>query len=313
MSSDLWVEKYRPTSVDNYLFADLGIRNKVLGWIQDGQIPHLLIHGPPGTGKSSLASVLLRALHIQDGDLLYINASEENSIDTVRTKILTFAQSMPYGLFKVVLLEEADRMSAGQDALKRVLEDYAATCRFIITTNHRQKIIPAIASRCQEIQLSCHSLEACLERSLEILLQEGVELNDEDLSNVEKYVRAHMPDLRKIINTLQLRTANGKLLPPSEEGFSTRYLVDVVELFRQNRILEARNLFVKNATDADYLELYRFLYRNVDCLTEDPDKQRAAVIIIAEHLYRAAFVADQEINFSACIYRIMNAFGESDQ
>jgi DNA polymerase III delta prime subunit len=152
-----------------------------------------------------------------------------------------------------------------------------------------------------------------LERSLEILLQEGVELNDEDLSNVEKYVRAHMPDLRKIINTLQLRTANGKLLPPSEEGFSTRYLVDVVELFRQNRILEARNLFVKNATDADYLELYRFLYRNVDCLTEDPDKQRAAVIIIAEHLYRAAFVADQEINFSACIYRIMNAFGESDQ
>jgi DNA polymerase III delta prime subunit len=313
MKSDLWVEKYRPVSVDDYIFTDAETRNKVIGWIRDGQIPHLLIHGPPGTGKSSLAGVLLRALRIEDGDLLYINASEESSIDTVRTKILTFVQSMPYGPFKVVLLEEADRMSAGQDALKRVLEDYAASCRFIITTNHRPKIIPAIASRCQEIQLSSHSFESCLERSLEILLQEGVALDDEDLPNLERYVRAHMPDLRKIINTLQLRTSDGRLLPPSEEGFSARYLTEVIDLFRQNRILEARNLFVKNAADGDYPELYRFLYRNVDCLSEDAERQRAAVIIIAEHLYRSSFVADQEINFSACLYRIVKAFEEFNQ
>ena len=167
---ELWVEKYRPKNIDDYVFRDQAQHNQVKSWLESKAIPHLLFSGAPGTGKTTLAKLLLHELEVDWGDVLQINASSENSVDVIRDKITNFSQTMPFGEFKYIILDEADYISPnGQAALRGVMEAYASTCRFLLTCNYERRIIPAIHSRCQGFKILKLDEKMFAERVITIL------------------------------------------------------------------------------------------------------------------------------------------------
>jgi replication factor C small subunit len=211
---DLWVEKYRPKTVDGYVFRDDAQKNQVKTWIKDKTIPHLLFSGNAGIGKTTLAKLLFNELDVNPLDILEINASRTNSVDDVRDKIVSFVQMIPFGDFKVVLLDEADYLSPNaQAALRGVMEEYHTTARFILTCNYPNRIIPAIHSRCQGFHIAKVDQTEFTARVAEILITEGV---TPDLDTLDTYVKATYPDLRKCINTVQMNSVEGVLTKPNE-------------------------------------------------------------------------------------------------
>jgi len=206
---ELWVEKYRPNTVSGYVFRDDAQRNQVNTWIKEKTIPHLLFSGNAGIGKTTLAKLLFNELEIQDLDILEINASRTNSVDDVRDKIINFVQMIPFGDFKVVLLDEADYLSPNaQAALRGVMEEYHTTARFILTCNYPNRIIPALHSRCQGFHIAKIDQTEFTARVAEILITEGI---TPDLDTLDTYVKATYPDLRKCINTVQMNSTDGSL------------------------------------------------------------------------------------------------------
>ena len=211
---ELWVEKYRPKTVDGYVFRDEHQQAQVKKWIQEKTIPHLLFSGNAGIGKTTLAKLLFNELEINDLDILEINASRTNSVDDVRDKIVNFVQMIPFGEFKVVLLDEADYLSPNaQAALRGVMEEYHTTARFILTCNYPNRIIPALHSRCQGFHIAKIDQTEFTARVAEILITEGV---TPDLDILDTYVKATYPDLRKCINTVQMNVQDNSLLRPNE-------------------------------------------------------------------------------------------------
>ena len=194
---ELWVEKYRPKTVDGYVFRDDHQRKQIATWIKDKSIPHLLLSGAAGIGKTTLAKILIHEIGIEDYDVLEINASRTNSVEDVRDKITNFVQMIPFGPFKVVLLDEADYLSPNaQAALRGVMEEYHATSRFILTCNYPNRIIPAIHSRCQGFHVERTDQTEFTARVATILVEENVEF---DLDTLDMYVKVAYPDLRKCI------------------------------------------------------------------------------------------------------------------
>ena len=255
---ELWTEKYRPNTIADYVFRDDAQRNQVQGWVDSGAIPHLLFSGAPGVGKTTLAKVLLHELEVTDYDILEINASRENSVDNVREKITGFVQTMPFGEFKVVLLDEADYISPnGQAALRGVMETYASTARFILTCNYPNKVIPALHSRCQGFHIEKVDTTEFTARVATVCVTEGV---DVDLDTLDSYVKATYPDLRKCINLVQMNTVDGKLVSPQESDSSTAdYRLAVVDLFKQGKILDARKLLCSQVRPEEMDELFRWM------------------------------------------------------
>lgn len=294
---ELWVEKYRPTNVDEYVWIDRDQESTIKSWIKDNYIPHLLLAGQAGAGKTTLAKVLVNSLGIDPSEFLHINASRDNSVDDLRGKISNFCSTMPLGPFKVVLLDEADYISQpAQGILRGMLEQYADSVRFILTCNYPNKIIPALHSRCQTIAFKTLDMTDFTRQLALILYKEGVDCDGDTLN---LYVKACYPDLRKAINTIQMRSVTGKLEAPKEEDSESDYRLAMVDLFRQGRLREARNLIIKQISLEEYEDMYRFMYRNLDLWSPDPDVQDQALLLVRKGLVNHGLVADPEINLSA--------------
>ena len=299
---ELWVEKYRPKTVDGYVFRDEHQKKQVQTWIKDKTIPHLLFSGNAGIGKTTLAKLLFNELDLNDLDVLEINASRTNSVDDVRDKIVNFVQMIPFGDFKVVLLDEADYLSPNaQAALRGVMEEYHTTARFILTCNYPNRIIPALHSRCQGFHIAKVDQTEFTARVAEILITEGVQ---PDLDTLDTYVKATYPDLRKCINMVQMNSTEGVLIKPNEaDKTEADWKLDMVQLFKAGKITEARKLVCASARAEEMEEIYRWLYDNID-LFGDPDQQDKAIMIIKQGLVDHTLVVDPEINLAATLIKL---------
>lgn len=299
----LWTELYRPSTLTDYVFRDDAQRKQVQGWVDQKTIPHLLFSGAPGTGKTTLAKVLINMLDVNEYDVLEINASRENSVDSVREKITNFVATMPFGEFKVVLLDEADYISPnGQAALRGVMETYASSSRFILTCNYPNKVIPALHSRCQGFHIEKIDHTEFTARIATVLVTEGVEL---DIETLDSYVKATYPDLRKCLNLVQMNTVDGVLVKPNESDNSTAdYRLAVVDLFKQGKILDARKLLCSQVRPEEMDELFRWMYDNLELWGSTQEQHDAAILIIAKGLRNIPMVADQEINLAATLVEL---------
>lgn len=299
---ELWVEKYRPKNLDGYVFRDEHQRKQAKLWVKEKSIPHLLFSGAAGIGKTTMAKILINELGIEEFDVLELNASRTNSVDEVRNKITNFVQMIPFGPFKVVLLDEADYLSPNaQAALRGVMEEYHSTSRFILTCNYPNRIIPAIHSRCQGYHMERIDQTEFTARVATILVEEQV---DVDLETLDLYVKATYPDLRKCINMVQQNVTDAKLHAPSkgDEG-EADWKFDMVELFKAGKISEARQLLCGKLRAEEMEEVYRWLYDNIS-IFGDEQKQDTAVLVIKQGLVDHTLVADPEINLAAVLIKL---------
>lgn len=294
----LWTELYRPNSINDYVFRDPAQKHQVEGWVSSGALPHLLFSGAPGTGKTTLAKVLLRELEVDDLDILEINASNENNVDTIRNKITNFASIMPFGDVKYILLDEADYITPnGQAALRGVMENFHTSCRFILTCNYPNRIIPALHSRCQGFHIEKLDTTEFTARIAQICISENV---DVDLETLDTYVQATYPDLRKCINLVQQNVVDGVLQRPQkgDEGTSD-WMLNAIALFKDGQFKAARNCIVNQARPEEYDDIFKFMYRNLELWGDTVAKQDQAILIIRDGMVKSVSCADPEINLSA--------------
>ena len=304
----LWTEKYRPNDIDGYVFRDEEQKAQVKTWIDEGAIPHLLFSGAPGVGKTTLAKILIKQLEIDDFDVLEINASRENSIDTIRDKITGFVQTMPFGDFKIVLLDEADYISPnGQAALRGVMETYHASARFILTCNYPNRVIPALHSRCQGFHIEKVDRTEFTARVATVLVAENVEI---DIEILDTYVRSTYPDLRKCLNLCQMNSTDGRLANvKGDEGNTSDWRVDAVNLFKAGKITEARKLMCATVRPEEMEDVFRWMYDNLELFATTPEGQDSAIMAIRTGLVNHSFVADPEINLSATMVELSQING----
>ena len=301
---ELWVEKYRPKKVEDYVFRDNAQRKQVESWIKEGSIPHLLLSGAAGIGKTTLARVLCKELNIEEFDVLEINASRENNVETVRDKIINFVQMIPFGPFKVVLLDEADYLTPNAQAILRgVMETYSSTSRFILTCNYPNRIIPALHSRCQGYHVEKTDQTEFTARVATILMTEDVEF---DLDTLDTYVKSTYPDLRKCINIVQQNVTEDNTLatPTSGDSGGADYKIAMVELFKKGKIQEARKLLCGKARPEEMEDIYRWMYDNLELFGDSDEKKDQALLVIKQGLVDHTLIADAEINLAATLVKL---------
>jgi replication factor C small subunit len=299
--NNLWCEKYRPKTLDDILLdSDLKDHFKTI----KEDIPNLLFYGSPGTGKSTLAKIIIN--DILKCQYLYINASDENGIDTIRNKVISFAQTRSLdSKKKVVILEEADGLTGESlRILRNVMEEYIDTTRFILTANYINKIIEPIRSRCMLFKLH-NDIEDCVARCAEIIKKENIKISDESKKKFIEFVTDRYPDLRRIINDLQRFCVTGELIIPDGDELLdlTGYIIKGIAISKissldiRKKVIESEKSFGN-----DYQQLLKNLFDYVYSSDELSDKVKKTFLIdIGEHLYRDNFVLDHEINFFCCI------------
>jgi DNA polymerase III delta prime subunit len=296
----IWCEKYRPKTIDE-LIVDEDIKSIVRDFSKSEQIPNLLFVGSPGTGKTSLAKILVH--DVLKCNYLYINASDENGIDTIRSKVSNFAQTRSFdGKVKVVILDEADGITAqGQQALRNLMESYSGYTRFILTANFKHKIITPLQSRCQNLNLK-PSVEQAVKRCFSILKQENIELEEDQKKRFVELVKNFFPDLRKTINELQKSVVDGKLVI-KHTHIDNEIIKTIFNHMTEKRSIDARKYYIANEDkfQNDYQSLLKQLLEYVYDAELQDYKKKEMIAIIADHLYRSVFVVDGEINFFACL------------
>lgn len=300
---ELWVEKWRPKSLSGYVFKDESQREQINAWIKEGSIPHLLLSGSAGVGKTTLAKILVNELGIFDTDVLFANGSKEGrKIEWLTDKLVGFCQTMPFGDFKVVILDEADFLNpqSVQPAMRNLMEEYSFSVRFILTCNYPNKIIPALHSRCHHIHIEKTDLTEFTARAATVLVEEKIEF---DLDTLDTYVKGTYPDLRKCLNNLQTNSLGGTLKSPEELENTADYKIEMVELFKKGKISEARKLVCGQVRPEEVEEVYRWLYDNISLFGSE-EQQEMAILVIREGLVNHALVADPEINLAATMIKL---------
>ncbi|MBW3546494.1 MAG: AAA family ATPase [Bacteroidetes bacterium] len=297
----LWVEKYRPTTLDNYIGND-HLKQKFEGYISEQEIPQLLFTGPAGTGKTTAAKILLNSI---DCDYVIINASDENNIDTVRNKIRGFASTTSFKPLKIMLLDEFDGFThAGQGALRNVMEQFSRSTRFILTANYVEKIIDPIISRTQHFKVVPPSRKDVAIHLANILKGENVSYSVQDIKFL---VDSFFPDIRKVLGEAQAASRNGALEIDRQHIVENDYKMKVVEILigsgtKSEKFKEVRQLFADNSV-RDFIDMYRLLYDRITEIT--PNNVSLGILAVAEGQYKDALVVDKEINAMATIINVL--------
>ena len=297
-----WADEYRSNTIDEYVFTNDKQRELITHWIKQGSIPHCLFSGGSGTGKSTLAKLLIKELKVDEYDVLEANGSKDaRKIEWIDT-LINFCSTMPFGNFKVVFIDEADYMNihSVQPALRNLMDDYGKTVRFILTCNYPNKIMPALHSRCEQGRMHIEKLDKTefMARVATVLVTEKVEFN---LDTLDSFVEAKYPDLRKCLHMVQANSTTGKLVVPVENDQGGKdWILDAVSLFKNGKFNEARKIMCSQATPEDMDGMFTWMYNNLDLWSDTPEGQDKAIIIIRNAIVNSALVADQEINLSAC-------------
>lgn len=303
IDNTLWCEKYRPDTLENYIGND-NLKAKLEQFIKNQDIPHLLFCGTAGTGKTTAAKILIKNIEC---DYLFINASDENSVDTIRNKIKNFAATMSFKPMKIIVLDEADFITPqAQAALRNLMEVFSKNTRFILTCNYVERIVDPLISRSQVFKLTPPSKKEVAVHVMKILDKEGVSYEKGTLAAL---VTSYYPDIRRILNNSQLQTTDGKLELNVDEIIAGDYKLQVLDVLNGNLPLKDKvnsvRQIVADSNVKDFTELYRLLFDKVTDYA--PTKVAQSILAIAEGQYRDSFVVDKEINFVATLYNILNS------
>lgn len=301
----LWVERYRPKTLDVFI-SNEELKGKAKQWIADKSIPHLLFTGPPGTGKTSLAKLLIK--HIPC-DHLFINASDENGIDSIRTKVQDFCMTMGTQPIKIMFLDEADRLTPeAQDMMRNLMESFSETTRFILTCNYKERITDAIDSRSQRFEVKPPSKGEVMKKLVDILTAEKIQFDPKDAAFI---VSSYFPDMRKIINFAQQSSIGGQLKIAKADSTDRDYktkLIDLLKLHTKAGIFTEVRQLVADAVFSNYEEVYRYLFDHVNDFAGP--KAPEVILILAEAVYQSALVFEREITFVAFMHKILTAWNE---
>ncbi len=299
--NSLWVERYRPSGLEGYV-GNEHIIQKVNIYIENNDVPHLLLHGEAGTGKTTLAKIIVNAI---DCDYLYINASDERGIDTLREKIRGFAASVGFKTWKVVILDESDYLTRdAQAALRNLMETFSKSTRFILTCNYPEKVIDPIQSRCQTFEIIPPTKKDVAKRLNDILINEGIQFEMQDLAVI---VNSGYPDIRRVINAAQRQVINGRLVIDKQSSIESTYSEKIVDILKsgvdtKNKFTQIRQILADSKV-RDYTKLYSTLYERVDEYAGN--KVGTTIVNIAEAQYKDSLVVDKEINVMAMFVNIL--------
>jgi len=296
----IWAEKYRPQTLNDYVFNDNSHKKSFEQMVSTQQIPHLLLSGTQGAGKTTMAQILIAALNVDPTDILLINGSDETGVDAMRDKIKSFISTFAMGSIKIVHIEEADYLSpSAQAVLRKYMEEFNNQARFILTCNYEHKLIPAIHSRVQSYRFKSADQDEITEFVAKILLKEKVKF---DFDALDQYVAVGYPDIRKVIQLLQQNTIDGVLQYASVDAAAEGdYKFKLLDMITNDNWLDARKMVCSKVTNDEWEDLYRFLYSNLHLSAKfsEPEKWQKGQLLIAEYLYKHTIISDPEINASA--------------